>query len=128
MNAGVNILAIDAGNSRIKWGIADGNGWLRRAWLATADVDTLGEILQDLPAPARIVVSNVAGERVRAALTEALAVYGVAPLWVTGRDAQCGVRSGYADPAQLDTKAIQNYVTQSKPAGLTDFFLNNITV
>ena len=101
MNAGVNILAIDAGNSRIKWGIADGNGWLRRAWLATADVDTLGEILQDLPAPARIVVSNVAGERVRAALTEALAVYGVAPLWVTGRDAQCGVRSGYADPAQL---------------------------
>ncbi len=101
MNAGVNILAIDAGNSRIKWGIADGNGWLRRAWLATAEVETLGAVLKELPAPARIVVSNVAGERVREALTRALAGCGVAPLWVTGRDEQCGVRSGYADPAQL---------------------------
>jgi type III pantothenate kinase len=101
MNAGVNILAIDAGNSRIKWGIADGNGWLRRAWLATSEAHTLGAALKDLPAPSRIVISNVAGERVRETFVQALAGYGMAPIWVAGRDAQCGVRSGYADPAQL---------------------------
>jgi type III pantothenate kinase len=101
MNAGVNILAIDAGNSRIKWGIADGSGWLRRGWLATREAHALGAALKDLPVPVRIVVSNVAGERVREALVQALAGYGVAPVWVTGRDAQCGVRSGYADPSQL---------------------------
>lgn len=97
----MNILAIDAGNSRIKWGYADDSGWLRRAWLETAEVANLGEALKDLPAPARIVVSNVAGGRVREAITQSLARYDLAPLWVVGRDQQCGVRSGYADPAQL---------------------------
>jgi type III pantothenate kinase len=95
------ILAIDAGNSRIKWGLADSNGWLRRAWLATADAASIGDALAQLPVPTRIVISNVAGPLVRDALTQATAGYGVAPLWVRGRDRQCGVRSGYADPAQL---------------------------
>ena len=97
----MNVLAIDAGNSRIKWGFADDNGWLRCAWLATADAADIAESLKELPAPARIVVSNVAGERVRNAMTQALAHYRIAPLWVRGRDEQCGVRSGYADPVQL---------------------------
>ena len=101
MNAGMIVLAVDAGNSRIKWGLADGNGWLRRAWLETAVAHTLSEALKDLPPPACIVVSNVAGERVRAALAQSIACHGVAPLWVQGRAQQCGVRSGYADPAQL---------------------------
>jgi type III pantothenate kinase len=97
----VNILAIDAGNSRIKWGYADDSGWLRRAWLATADAANLGEALKELPVPARIVIANVAGARAREAITQSLAHYDIAPLWVVGRDQQCGVRSGYADPAQL---------------------------
>ena len=97
----MNILAIDAGNSRIKWGFADDNGWLRRGWLATTDAANIAESLTELPAPARIVVSNVAGGSVRDAITHALAHYHIAPVWVSGRDEQCGVRSGYADPAQL---------------------------
>jgi len=88
MNVLATVLAIDAGNSRIKWGFADGSGWLRRAWLDTADA-------------ARIIVSNVAGERIRDAIAQALATCNVAPIWVKSRAEQCGVRSGYADPAQL---------------------------
>ena len=91
----MNVLAIDAGNSRIKWGYADDSGWLRRAWLQSADAAAIGEALKGLPAPARIVVSNGAGERVRDALARALAMYSVAPLWVQGCEQQCGVRSGY---------------------------------
>ncbi|MEQ1773588.1 MAG: type III pantothenate kinase [Burkholderiales bacterium] len=105
----MTILVIDAGNSRIKWGVADENGWLRRASLATAEAASFGEALKDVPVPSRIVVSNVAGARVRdalaaaltAAFAQAFANHPVAPLWVSGCDQQCGVRSGYADPAQL---------------------------
>jgi type III pantothenate kinase len=97
----MNVLAIDAGNSRIKWGYADDSGWLRRAWLATKDAAGIEAAIGDLPQPARIVISNVAGDSVRDALTAALAHLNAAPLWVQGREQQCGVKSGYADPAQL---------------------------
>lgn len=97
----MNVLAIDAGNSRIKWGYADASGWLRRASLATTAAAEIGAAIDDLPAPASIVISNVAGARVRDALAAALAHLQVVPLWVRGREQQCGVKSGYADPAQL---------------------------
>ena len=97
----MNLLVIDAGNSRIKWGWADVSGWLRRAWIATADAANLGNEWKDMPAPDRIVIANVAGERVREAITRVLAGYTTVPIWVRGRDQQCGVKSGYADPAQL---------------------------
>ncbi len=115
----MNMLAIDAGNSRIKWGIADDGGWLRRAWIATAEADSLGNEWKDLPAPGRIVIANVAGERVRAALTRALAGYPCAPLWVRGRDQQCGVKSGYADPAQLGADRWAGLIAARKLYGNT---------
>lgn len=97
----MNILAIDAGNTRVKWGLADGGGWVRRAWLATAEAAGLGAVLAGLPAPQCIVVSNVAGADVRDAITRAVMHCGVEPQWITGSAQQCGVRSSYADPAQL---------------------------
>lgn len=45
--------------------------------------------------------------------------------WVVVKWIQPGVGVN-ADPAQLDTKAIQSYVTQSKPQGVTEFFLSII--
>lgn len=97
----MNILAVDAGNSRIKWGLADGERWLRRDSLDTANAAHVGDALKDLPLPVCIVVSNVAGEGVGAAIRQALAGYAVTPLWAQSQAQQCGVRSGYADPAQL---------------------------
>jgi type III pantothenate kinase len=97
----VNVLAIDAGNTRIKWGLADTQGWVRQGWLATRDAAALGGGLATLPAPQRVVVSNVAGATVRDIVSAALAPFGATPHWVAGRAEQCGVRSGYAEPAQL---------------------------
>jgi len=115
----MNILAIDAGNSRIKWGWADDSGWLRRAWIATADVSNIGNEWKDLPAPDRIVVANVAGARVRETITRALAGYMAVPLWVRGRDRQCGVKSSYTDPAQLGADRWAGLIAARKLYGNT---------
>jgi len=97
----MNILAIDAGNTRIKWGLADAGGWARRGAVATAQAETLAASFAGLPLPQRIVVSNVAGARVCDAITQVLASGGASPLWVVAGAQQCGVRSSYAEPAQL---------------------------
>lgn len=45
--------------------------------------------------------------------------------WIVVKWIQPGVGVN-ADPAQLDTQAIQHYVTQAKPQGVADFFLSVI--
>ena len=96
----MKILGVDAGNTRIKWGVRDGAGWTAHGALPTAEAHRLGEALAALTSIDRVVVANVAGEDVRAALAAALA--GVpSPYWVVGMPEQCGVRSSYANPAQL---------------------------
>jgi type III pantothenate kinase len=97
----VNILAIDAGNTRIKWGWADGQRWLRQSWVPSAEAATLGAALAGLSAPDRIVVSNVAGSAVEEHIAAALVQFRVKPHWIRSEAQRCGVKSGYGDPAQL---------------------------
>jgi type III pantothenate kinase len=97
----MRVLAIDAGNSRIKWGWFDGTCWENQAWIPTTEINGLAAALALPAAPATVVVSNVAGVAVRGAISAAIAPFGVAPHWVQGQARQCGVVSGYADPAQL---------------------------
>ena len=94
----MTILAIDAGNTRIKWGIHDGARWLRQGVLPTAESERLRDAVQPVD---RVVIANVAGERVAAALAAAVAGAGGASHWVVGKAEQCGVRSSYAEPAKL---------------------------
>jgi type III pantothenate kinase len=96
----MTILAIDAGNTRIKWGVRDGAAWTQQDALPTAEAARLGEALAPARQVERAVIANVAGERVAQALSSALPP-GLEPQWVVSRAEQCGVRSGYADPAQL---------------------------
>ena len=95
------ILAVDAGNTRIKWGLHDGGTWLAKGWVATADAARLGEAWRELAAPDKIVASNVAGPGVRALLAEACGRWPVEIQWAVAVESQCGVRNGYENPAQL---------------------------
>lgn len=95
------VLAIDAGNTRLKWGLHGGDAWLRQGWLPTAKANALGDALRELPAPVRVLAANVAGEGPRLAVDALAASHGLAVQWVCGRPLQCGVRSSYADPAAL---------------------------
>lgn len=97
----MNILAIDGGNSRIKWGSSDGERWIAQSWLASAQADKLGAALGVLPPPDRIFISNVAGAAVQGLIAAALAQFAAQPSWIRSAASQCGVTSSYHDPAQL---------------------------
>jgi hypothetical protein len=94
------LLAIDAGNTRIKWGMHDGARWLKQGWVDTARAAELKAALRELPQPQTTLVSNVAGERLNQQLASFLPPTPAAR-WIKSERAQCGVRNSYDDPAQL---------------------------
>jgi len=98
--AAPRLLAIDAGNTRIKWGLHDGSRWQKSGATDTARATGLRRVFAALPMVDSIVISNVAGAALHAALGRALP-RGPAARWIRSEAAQCGVRNGYAKPAQL---------------------------
>jgi type III pantothenate kinase len=95
------ILAIDAGNSRIKWGLWVDRGFIAQGALPTDRAPELAHAWHVLARPTRAIGSCVAGAQVRAAIDAVLAPWKVATEWIVSGREQCGVRSHYADPAQL---------------------------
>jgi len=95
------VLAVDAGNTRIKWGLHDGASWTARGAVAHGERGTLADEWARLVAPQRIAVSNVAGPEAEAFLRERLAPWRVESRWIRSLPQQCGVRNGYRDPSQL---------------------------
>jgi type III pantothenate kinase len=97
----MKLLAIDSGNSRIKWGLHEDGQWLERGAVPTPQAAELAQAAMRLAAPDRIVVANVAGDDVARRIAGAVAAFQVQPYWVVSQAEQCGVRSGYATPSQL---------------------------
>lgn len=98
-----HILAIDAGNTRIKWGLHDGKEWLLRHAVATTDIADGLAVRSRLNASEidYIVVSNVAGPLVGRVIEDQFRSFGK-PVWfVTAQASQCGVVNGYERPVQL---------------------------
>jgi len=93
-------LLIDAGNTRIKWGLADGQDWLRVGTLAVDQASTLPQLFADLHVQ-RVWVSNVAGEEVAQHIRNINIRQPVQPYFIVAQKAQCGVYNGYTDPSQL---------------------------
>lgn len=95
------IVAIDAGNSRIKWGLHDGAGWEARGVLATADAGWLSEAAEEWPADARVVVCNVAGAEVARGIKAALGARQRDVHDFVASASCCGVTNAYEHPEQL---------------------------
>jgi type III pantothenate kinase len=94
-------LLIDAGNTRIKWALTDGTEWLRSGDLPTGRASGLPQQLAGVCDVQEIWASNVAGEPAARHIRELrLGPHGQ-PRFIAACVAQCGVRNGYADPAQL---------------------------
>ena len=95
------ILAIDCGNSRLKWGVHDGARWLAQGLLDYAELPGLAELLRAQPRAARAVACNVAGTQAGEAVESALASLGIPLHWAKSQSAQHGVRNLYEQPERL---------------------------
>lgn len=95
------LLCIDCGNTRIKWGLHDGNGWRKHAALPLAELDRLALEFSGLPSPSGVIACSVAGEQARGLVEKAVDALGLPLTWVVSQPVQCGVTNAYANPAQL---------------------------
>ncbi|WP_343585698.1 type III pantothenate kinase [Herbaspirillum sp.] len=100
------MLLVDAGNTRIKWAVADAGGrWLHQGAVARGEAASLaaawGQLVSGVE---RVCVSNVAGQALRETLDGMLAqVFGaeVAIEWFASVPERAGLRNGYRHPGQL---------------------------
>lgn len=97
----MRILAIDSGNTRIKWGLRERGAWVRVGVLSHDETDDLAPALASLARPDRIAVANVAGAGVEQRISRACAGLSAPMLWAQGRPQQCGVVNLYEQPSQL---------------------------
>lgn len=95
------MLLLDAGNSRIKWALTQDERWLSQGAVPVYDEVALAQALESLPAPSRILASNVAGDVVAMQIRAACAALDCRVEFITAQAEQCGVRNGYAQPGQL---------------------------
>ncbi len=95
------ILAIDCGNTRLKWGVHDGAVWRAQGSLDYAGLPGLANLLRCQPRAGKAIVANVAGPQVAKAVSAAMDALGIALLWVESQSAQYGVHNLYDLPEQL---------------------------
>ena len=96
-----NWLLVDAGNTRIKWGIHDGRAWVALDAVPTADAASLSDAWTPVIAVHQALASNVAGPGVAEMMERLCAAAGVALRFLRSQARQMGVVNGYTDPAQL---------------------------
>ena len=98
----MKVLAIDAGNTRVKWGWHDGTRWGRRSAIAIARIRNLKPLFARLPRCDAVVVSNVAGAAVLKSLRSVLPRASQTH-WIKSGRTQSGVKNSYWQPYRLGT-------------------------
>ncbi len=91
-----NILTIDAGNSRVKWGVFDATGTMQESGACLhAELSTT-----NLPRTHKVIISNVAGIEMHEKLKHILS--GNATIqWIRAQSTACNVINRYATPENL---------------------------
>jgi type III pantothenate kinase len=118
-----HVLAIDVGNSRMKWGLAGPRGWLALGVTPNAEIGTLSsKDWHALPRPMRVVGVNVAGEAARVRVEAQLARWRIAPEWLAARESACGVTNRYARAPQLGADRWASLVAAWQRAIALDLF------
>lgn len=95
------IVCLDSGNTRIKWGVHDGHGWLAQGAVAHDEAGLLASLVTDWPRPRRVLLANVAGPEAAARIRQHLAAWVPVILDVTSTSAAGGVANFYQRPGQL---------------------------
>ncbi|PWK85805.1 type III pantothenate kinase [Fulvimonas soli] len=97
-------LLLDLGNTRLKWALQDGAGWLAHGAVGWDEevAAALARAWAGLPAPAAAFGASVVdAEREARVAGCAARAFGIAPQWLRTPAEACGVRNAYAEPARL---------------------------
>jgi len=95
------ILAVDCGNSRLKWGLHENGGWRKTGAVPVSEFGRLEKSWRRVVPADKVVVANVAGRSVRNRLETLFARRSMVPAWVKAKRHECGVTNGYGRPDQL---------------------------
>jgi type III pantothenate kinase len=95
------LLAIDSGNTAIKWGLHDSERWIAFGRVLQNKRQVLKQAWETLPLPESVVISNVAGKQAADDLATLLKQWQIQPYWITASNNQCGITNGYTEPEQL---------------------------
>ena len=102
----MTFLALDVGNTRLKWAQyeapAAGARLLAQGAVFLENIDKLAEEeWNSLPVPTRILGCIVAGDAIKRRVAEQMELWDVAPRWVVSSPQEAGVTNGYDHPARL---------------------------
>src|SRR5262249_54399199 len=95
------VLAIDCGNTRLKWGVHEGGAWRVTDAVQLGAIPRLQVQWRSLETPRRVLVSNVAGEAVASELAKLIAHWPVEATWIRAQRKACGVTNSYSEPERL---------------------------
>ena len=102
----MKFLAIDVGNTRLKWALYE-SPHLQASLLASGaefleNIDKLADgPWSMLPAPERMLGCIVAGDHLKRRVEEQMEIWDVSPQWVVSSSAEAGLTNGYDFPARL---------------------------
>ena len=102
----MTFLALDVGNTRLKWTLYDGPEPGARVLAQGAEfleqIDSLAEnAWARLPEPTRMLGCIVAGQAVKHRVQEQMEHWGVEPRWVVASESEAGLVNGYDFPSRL---------------------------
>ena len=109
----MTFLALDVGNTRLKWAQYDapttGARLLAQGAVFLENIDKLADEevgvnsggWRGLPAPSKILGCIVAGDAIKRRVVEQLELWDVQPHWVISSNQEAGVTNGYDHPARL---------------------------
>jgi len=96
------ILAIDSGNSYIKWGLYEANQWLKKGKVYQNDFSLLAIEFKQLSKPQIVVVSHVGSAVARCEIANIItSLYALEPNWVVAQKYGFGITNRYINPMQL---------------------------
>jgi type III pantothenate kinase len=117
------ILVFHAGNSRLKWGLADARGWMALGVVPNAEIGTLSlRDWQNMPRPRRAIGVNVIGEAARVRVEGQLARWRLSVEWLTGQERAAGVVNSHRPPAQLGADRWASLVAARTRAVASELF------
>ncbi len=95
------ILAIDSGNSFVKWGFYKDDHWLTQGKIDYESIPCLRDEFSKLSVPDIIIISHVARRKTRNEIYKMTSHWNSQIIWFQSSSSQCGVQNGYLDPKQL---------------------------